>query len=82
MHLWNLQTSPSAVLSVFLQAFCAFCFSIWAGAVVRRTDRIRIPLIAHVLLNATAGDAEIAWVSVFVSLIVLADGIWLMREEK
>jgi len=81
MHLWNLQTSP-ANLPVLLQVFFAFCFSVWAGAAVWRTDRILIPLIAHVLLNATAADAEIAWVSVLVSIAVLADGIWLMRGEK
>lgn len=81
MHLWNLQTS-SSIIPVFLQVFCAFCFSIWAGAVVWRTDRNWIPLIAHVLLNATAGGAEIVWVSVMISVVVLADGIWLMRGEK
>lgn len=77
MHLWNLQTSPA----VLLQVFSAFCFSIWAGAVVWRTDRNWIPLIAHVLLNATAGGAEIAWVSVMISVVVLTDGIWLMRRK-
>ena len=81
MHLWNLQTSP-AILPVLLQVFSAFCFSIWAGAVVRRTDRIWIPLIAHILLNATAGDAEIAWVTILVSIVVLADGIVLLKGEK
>lgn len=81
MHLWNLQASP-AVLPVFIQVFSAFCFSIWAGAVVWKTDRIWIPLLAHVLLNATSVDAEIVWVNVLVSIVVLADGIWLMRGEK
>lgn len=81
MHLWNLQTSP-AVFPVLLQVFSAFCFSIWAGAVVWKTDRIWIPLLAHVLLNATAGDSEIAWVSILVSVVALTDGIWLMRGEK
>ena len=80
MHLWNLKTSP-AILPVLLQVFSAFCFSVWAGAVVRRKHRIWIPLIAHILLNATAGDVEIAWVSVLVSIAVLADGIWLMRRK-
>ena len=82
MHLWNLQTFPSAILPVLVQVFSAFCFSIWAGAVVWRTERILIPLIAHVLLNATAADAEIAWVSVLVSIAVLADGVVLLEGEK
>lgn len=81
MHLWNLQTSP-VILPVFLQVFFAFCFSVWAGAVVWRTERIWIPLIAHVLLNATAADVEIAWVSVLVSIAVLADGVVLLEGEK
>ena len=80
MHLWNLQASP-AILPVLVQVFSAFCFSVWAGAVVWRTDRICIPLIAHVLLNATAGAAEIAWVSALVSIDVLADGVVLWKAK-
>lgn len=81
MHLWNLRDGTSFSDIMFQMAF-AFCFSIWAGAVVWKTDQIWIPLLAHVLLNATASDAEIAWVSVLVSVVVLTDGIWLMRGEK
>lgn len=81
MHLWNLQTSQTA-LSVLLQVFSAFCFSVWAGAVVWWTDRIWIPLIAHVLLNATAGDVEIAWISMLISIAVLADGVALLKRAN
>ena len=80
MHLWNLQTSP-AVLPVLAQVFSVFCFSVWTGAVAWRTDRICIPLIAHVLLNATAGDAAVAWVSALVSIDVLADGVVLWKTK-
>ena len=80
MHLWNLQTSP-AVLPVLVQVFSAFCFSIWAGAVVWRTDRVWIPLLAHVLLNATAG-AENAWIMMAAGAVVLADGVLLMRNRR
>ncbi len=73
MHLWNMQTG--AMLStVLLQAFFAFCFSIWAGAVVWKTDKIWIPLLVHVLLNTTAVDG-IKQLSLVIGLIVLADGI-------
>lgn len=78
MHLWNLQASL-AVHSVLLQVFSAFSFSIWAGVVVWRTNRIWIPMLAHVLLNATAVEAEIAWMSVLVSMVVLHDGLILMK---
>jgi len=81
MHLWNLQTSP-AILPVLLQVFSAFCFSIWAGAVAWRTDRIWIPLISHVLLNATAGEVEITWVSVLASIAVLAYGAVLLEGAE
>ena len=62
-------------------SIATFCFSVWAGAVAWRTDRICIPLIAHVLLNATAGAAEIARVSVLVSIDVLADGVLLWKAK-
>ena len=37
-----------------------------------------IPLLAHVLLNATA-VSENYWVSIAVSVVVLIDGILLMK---
>ena len=78
MHLWNLQTSP-VILQVFLQVFFAFCFSVWAGAVVWRTERIWIPLIAHVLLNATAYVDNI-WVYLLVSIEVLIDSVFIIID--
>ena len=65
---------------VLVQIICAFCFSIWAGAVTWKATWL-IPLLAHVLLNATA-TAENAWVSIAVSIAVLIDGILLMKGTK
>lgn len=75
-HLLNL--AHSTLLTVLVQLFAAFCFSVWAGAVVWKTERIAIPLIAHLLVNATA-VAECAWISLPASAIVLADGALLLR---
>ena len=41
--------------AVWLQAFGACCFGVWAGAAVVRTDSLCLPLVAHVLVNVTAG---------------------------
>ena len=76
MHLFNLRAGDGGE-EVFVQIVCAFCFSIWAGAVTWKATWL-IPLLAHVLLNATAG-AENTWVSVAVSIAVLVDGILLMK---
>ena len=79
MHLLNLRngTPPAAVLP---QILCAFCFSVWAGAVVWRKGSIRIPLLAHVLLNLTA-VTEGTLPLTAASLIVLGAGILLMRGD-
>lgn len=81
MHLWNLQASQT-VLPVLQQVLFAFCFSVWAGAVVWQTDRIWIPLLAHMLLNATAGDVEIAWINILLSITLLADGVVLLKGRR
>lgn len=81
MHLWNLQASQT-VLPVLQQVLFAFCFSVWAGAVVWQTDRIWIPLLAHMLLNATAGDVEIAWINILLSIALLADGVVLLKGRR
>lgn len=79
MHLLNLRNG-AAFSEVFIQMLFAFCFSIWAGAVTWRCTWL-IPLLAHVLLNATAGT-EILWVSLAASAFVLLDGVLLMKGER
>jgi hypothetical protein len=76
MHLFNLRAGAGGE-EVLVQIVCAFCFSIWAGAVTWKATWL-IPLLAHVLLNATAW-AENRWVSIAVSIVVLVDGILLMK---
>ncbi len=79
MHLLNL-LNGSPLPAVFPQMFCAFCFSIWAGAVVWRKDSVLIPLLAHVLLNLTA-VTEGTKLPLLVSAVVLADGILQMKVK-
>ena len=81
MHLFNLR-SGMAVPVVLLQAGCAFCFSMWAGAVVWRTRSVMISLLAHVLMNLTAFDGGGAFLPLAVSLITLLDGLFLMAEPS
>ncbi len=78
MHLYNLRTG-TAVAAVLVQAVCAFCFSVWAGAVVWRRQSVLVPLLAHVLLNLTASDGTGELVPLVISLITLIDGIMIMR---
>ena len=77
MHLFNLRNG-SPLPAILPQMFCAFCFSIWAGAVVWRKGSILIPLLAHVLLNATA-VTEGTLIPVLAGMLLLADGILLMK---
>ena len=77
MHLFNLRVGAGGE-EVLIQIVCAFCFSIWAGAVTWKATW-QIPLLAHVLLNATAGAGNM-WVSIAVSIVVLIDGILLMKD--
>ena len=79
MHLWNLRNGTAISDTMFQMAF-AFCFSIWAGAVTWKTTWI-IPFVAHVLLNATA-VVENSWVSAAIGVIVLIDGIILMKGDE
>ena len=79
MHLWNLW-SGQPPYQTFIQMLFAFSFSIWAGAVTWKSTWL-IPLVAHVLLNATAGEGNI-WVSLAVSVLVIVDGLILMKEER
>ena len=55
MHLLNPQPLPAALM----QASCAWCFGLWAGAAVLRGS-VLFPLAAHVLLNLTAAEAGAA----------------------
>ena len=77
MHLFNLRSGMPVSL-VLLQAICAFCFSIWAGAVVWRTRSVMVPLLAHVLMNLTAFEGSGRLIPLAVSLITLLGGLLLM----
>lgn len=79
MHLFNLQTGQP-IDQTLVQVMCAFCFSIWAGAVTWKSTFL-IPLLAHVLVNVTVGE-EIMWVSLAVSSVVLVDGIVLIFAKE
>ena len=81
MHLFNLR-SGMAVPVVLVQAVCAFCFSVWAGAVVWRRGAVTLPLLAHVLMNLTAFDGGGALLPLAASLITLLDGFFLMSESS
>ena len=77
MHLFNLRSSM-VVPMVLLQAGCAFCFSMWAGAVVWRTRSVMIPLLAHVLMNLTASESSGSLFPLAAGFITLLDGLILM----
>ncbi len=77
-HLLNILNGTS-LTTIFPQLLCAFCFSIWAGAVVCRKNSILIPLIAHVLLNLTA-ITEGTLFPMIISIVVLIEGILLIKE--
>jgi len=80
MHLFNLRNGMPFP-NLLIQMLCAFCFSIWAGAVVWRKGSILIPILAHVLLNLTA-VTEGTLIPLAVSVVVLADGILLMKGNE
>ena len=80
MHLFNLRSGMPVSL-VLLQAFCAFCFSIWAGAVVWRTRSVMIPLLAHVLMNLTAFGGSGLYIPLTASLVTLVIGILLIKNH-
>lgn len=78
MHLLNLRNGTS-LPDVLVQMLCAFCFSVWAGAVTWQSTWL-IPLLAHVLVNLTAITDE-TLLPILVSVAVLADGILLLKEN-
>lgn len=80
MHLFNLHSGMPVSL-VLLQAFCAFCFSLWAGAVVWKTRSVMIPLLAHVLMNLTAFESSDLYISFAASLLTLVIGILLIKKH-
>ena len=81
MHLLNLRNG-TFFPDILLEMFCAFCFSLWAGAVVWRRGNIFIPLLAHVLLNLTAWDNTQWILSLSVCIAVLVDGLILISTAK
>ena len=81
MHLFNLR-SGMIVSSVLVQAFFAFCFSVWAGTVVWKKQSMTVPLLAHVLLNLTAFEGGSVFISLAVSIVLLIDGLFLLGVES
>ena len=77
MHLFNLRTGMSVSL-VLVQAYCAFCFSVWSGTVVWKKQSLTVPLLAHVLLNLTAFEGGGALIPVVAGILVLFDGLFLL----
>lgn len=71
MHLFNPQPLPAALV----QASCAWCFGLWAGAAVLRGS-VLFPLAAHVLLNLTA--VEIGAAAAIPYLLLLPAGALLL----
>ena len=81
MHLFNLRTG-AGLFPVLVQAFCAFCFSVWAGTVVWKKQSLTVPLLAHVLLNLTAFEGGGVFISLAVSIVLLIDGIILQKKLR
>jgi len=79
MHLFNMRAGQPLDMTL-LQMGCAFCFSVWAGTVTWKSTWL-IPLLSHVLMNATASD-KLLWFSLVVSTVVLVDGLILMMGEN
>ncbi len=77
MHLFNLRSGLAGSL-VLVQAVCAFCFSMWAGAAVWRTRSVMIPLLSHVLMNLTASESSGSLIPLAAGFITLLDGLILM----
>ena len=80
MHLFNLRSGMSAS-PVLVQAVCAFCFSVWAGAVVWRRRSVLIPLLAHMLMNLTAVESSGLYIPLTASLLTLIIGILLIKNH-
>lgn len=77
MHLFNLRAGTD-LFPVLVQAFCAFCFSVWAGIVMWKKKSLTVPLLAHVLLNLTAFEGGAALIPVVAGILVLIDGLFLL----
>ena len=77
MHLFNLRTG-AGLFPVLVQAFCAFCFSVWAGTVVWKRRSVFIPLLAHMLMNLTAFDGSGTLIPVAAGILVLLAGLFLL----
>ena len=75
-HILNL-LSGSLFVSMFFQMLYAFCFSVWAGAVVYRQSSILIPLCVHVLINLTSTSAEILWLDLSAAALFLISGVFI-----
>ena len=80
MHLFNLRSGMTASV-LLVQMSCAFCFSVWAGAVVWRTHSVMIPLLAHVLMNLTAFEGTSPLLPLAASMITLVIGIILLTSR-
>ena len=79
MHLFNLHAGTD-LFPVLVQAFCAFCFSVWAGTVVWKKQSLTVPLLAHVLLNLTSFEGGGVLIPLAVSIVVLIDAIILLKK--
>ena len=79
MHLFNLRTG-AVLFPVLVQAFCAFCFSVWAGTVIWKKQSLTVPLLAHALLNLTAFEGGAVLIPLAVSIVLLIDGIILQKK--
>ena len=77
MHLFNLRTG-AGLFPVLVQAFCAFCFSVWSGTVVWKKQSLTVPLLAHVLLNLTAFEGGAVLIPIMACILVLIDGLFLL----
>ena len=77
MHLFNLRAGTD-LFPVLVQAFCAFCFSVWAGAVVWKRRSVALPLLAHVLLNLTAFEGGGMLIPLAAGILVLLAGLFLL----
>ena len=81
MHLFNLRTG-AGLFPVLAQAFCAFCFSVWAGTVIWKKQSLTVPLLAHALLNLTAFEGGAVLIPLAVSIVLLIDGIILQKKLR
>ena len=81
MHLFNLRTG-AVLFPVLVQAFCAFCFSVWAGTVIWKKQSLTVPLLAHALLNLTAFEGGAVLIPLAVSIVLLIDGIILQKKLR